>query len=153
MLLCMYVCAILQAVVAEVKAETGGRVDILINTVMWQSPRMIGIDNAPLLPFTLQTAWHLDVLISPSNPHTAASARCIFRFRNMRVFAVIPTSDSLRATLDQAGVLHDLREESSSGLMPERSLQHITPDWMVHNFMVNTVGPAMVHSPLHSPRP
>jgi hypothetical protein len=36
-LLRMYVCAILQAVVAEVKAKTGGRVDILINTVMKRS--------------------------------------------------------------------------------------------------------------------
>jgi hypothetical protein len=70
----------------------------------------------------------------------------------MCVVAVILGTDSPRVTLDQAGVLHDLREESSSGLMPERSLQHITPDWMVHNFMVNTVGPAMVHPPLHNPR-
>jgi len=42
--------------------------------------------------------------------------------------------------INTAGILHD----KSTSRMPERNLSQVDADWMIENFKVNTVGPALV---------
>uniref|UniRef100_A0A6U5BBV0 Uncharacterized protein n=1 Tax=Hemiselmis andersenii TaxID=464988 RepID=A0A6U5BBV0_HEMAN len=46
--------------------------------------------------------------------------------------------------INTVGILHDQQEAENLGRMPERNLQQITPEWMMRNFVVNTMGPALV---------
>ena len=42
--------------------------------------------------------------------------------------------------LNTCGVLHD----PTTNQMPEKSITQIDPDWMMRNYLINTIGPTMV---------
>lgn len=50
------------------------------------------------------------------------------------------TGGRLDLVINTAGILH----RKDDGKMPERNLSQLDPDWMLENFKVNTLGPAMV---------